>query len=354
MALVKLNFLRMQVLLSVLLCFSLTSIYAVEMTPDVEELIDELVDEYQFNRVVLEEVLGQAQIKQEIIDLMTRPAERTMTWARYREIFITEKRIREGIEFAIKHRDDLDRATETFSVPHEVIVAIIGVETSYGNIKGSHVVVDALATLGFAYPRRAAFFKDELKQFLILACEEGITPFAGDSACTLSKSSSVPSPVDHIRDLEGSYAGAMGIGQFISSSYRNFAIDFDGDEFRDIWNNETDAIGSVANYFNVHGWKNLTPALLEVHVDPTNTKLVSMANQTLELQHTVPEWREFGVQITGDYPGMKSALHRFETDDGDLYKLGFHDFYVITRYNRSRLYAAVVLELAEHIREGIE
>ena len=339
-------------LLIVFFCATASSAESINTRSDVVEFVDELVEEYQFDKDVLNAVLDQTKVRQDIIDLISKPAERTMTWDGYRKIFITEKRIREGIEFAEKNRETLNRAQKEFDVPWSIIVSIIGVETSYGRIKGSFPVVDALVTLGFEYPRRASFFRDELKQFFILACEERIHPFDSREACSLSNDDNRQSPVEDIRHLVGSYAGAMGIGQFISSSYRRFAIDFDGDRFRDIWNNEIDAIGSVANYFHVHDWKNIEPVLLEVTIDETDAKLVSMANQSLELTRTVSEWQELGVKATTDNLDRKAALFRFETETGNVYKLGFHDFYVITRYNRSRLYAAVVLELAKLIEAG--
>ena len=336
----------------VLLYATVSSAESFNTRSDVIEFIDELVEEYQFDKNVLSSVLDEAEVRQDIIDLISKPAERTMTWDGYRKIFITQKRVREGIEFAKKNRDTLDRAQKEFDVPWHIIVSIIGVETSYGRIKGSFPVVDALVTLGFEYPRRASFFRDELKQFFILACEERIQPFDSQEACSLSNDVDRESPVENIRHLVGSYAGAMGIGQFISSSYRRFAIDFDGDRFRDIWNNEVDAIGSVANYFHVHDWQNIEPVLLEVTIDETNAKLVSMANQSLELTRTVSEWQALGVEVAIDNLDQKAALFRFETETDNIYKLGFHDFYVITRYNRSRLYAAVVLELAKLIEAG--
>ena len=339
------------VISSILVIYA-TSSLALDSSPEVEAFVDDLVAEHHFNPDVVRQVLADAEIKQDVIDLMTRPAERTMNWERYRKIFITEKRVREGVEFAAKHTATLARAEQEFGVPGNVIVAIIGVETSYGRIKGSHTVVDALATLGFAYPPRASFFRSQLKHFLVLTCEEGIAPFDSVDACALSPQEPRQTPVSSLRELEGSYAGAMGIGQFIPSSYRDFAIDFDGDQFRDIWNNEVDAIGSVANYFKIHKWKNQLPVLLDVEVDETNAKVASLANQSLDLKRTVSEWQDLGVRVSIDDPSLKAALFRFETSDGDFYRLAFHDFYVITRYNRSRLYAAVVWELAQLIREG--
>ena len=332
---------------------SISSAALLEKSADVAAFIDELVEEYGFKAEVLENVFKDIEVREDILELISRPAEGTMTWDRYRKIFITEKRIREGIEFAQQHRQVLTRAEAEFKVPAHLIVAIIGVETSYGKIKGSYPVLEALATLGFQYPRRASFFRGQLKEFFVLVCEEGISPFDETDACNLSKSMSAQVPVDDFRELLGSYAGAMGIGQFIPSSYRDFAIDYDGDQYRDIWNNPTDAIGSVANYFKVHGWQNVEPVLLEVALKQNNTaELMSLANQTLELQKSVREWQRLGLEVAVDDLDLKAALFRFETAERDIHKLGFHDFYVITRYNHSRLYAAAVWELAELIKQG--
>ena len=350
---ISVNNLKIKILSAVIaLSTSLVLAQSVELSLDQIDFVNELSREHQFDPKVVTHVLRRAEFRQEVIDLMDRPAEKALNWTEYRTIFITPKRIKEGIEFARKHQELLDRAHEALGVPGHIITSILGVETSYGKIKGSFPVVDALTTLGFEYPRRAEFFRGQLKEFFLLACEESIRPFEDDQACNLSNKNPHAQPAGDIRGLLGSYAGAMGIGQFIPSSYRDFAIDFDGDEFRDIWNNEADAIGSVANYFKRHGWRNQHPALVDVNVDDRDLQLTSLANQTLELTKTVAEWKQIGVEINVEDDSQKAALFRFDTQDGAIYKLAFHDFYVITRYNRSRMYAAVVLELAESIHEG--
>jgi membrane-bound lytic murein transglycosylase B len=224
----------------------------------------------------------------------------------------------------------LARAAVEFDVDPRVIVAIIGVETRYGRNTGSYRVVDALTTLAFDYPPRGDFFRRELTEFLLLAREEGKDP----------------------RSLKGSYAGAMGYGQFIPSSFRAYAVDFDGDGLRDIWGNTTDAIGSVANYFSRHGWRGGETVVIPV----TATRAVpdGVANASLKLQYNVGELRGLGLEIEDLAPDTPAALFRMEAEEGPEYWLGLHNFYVITRYNRSRLYALAVVQLGDAIADVIE
>ena len=289
--------------------------------------IDGLVAQHGFDRDWLIGVFAGAAKSDEVIRKISKPAEKALAWHEYRAIFLTDKRIEAGIEFWRRNRDALDSARERFGVSAEVVVAIIGVESFYGRYLGSHRVVDALATLAFDYPPRSGFFKSELTEFLVLVREEGKDPF----------------------EPMGSYAGAMGYGQFISSSFRNFSVDFDGDGQRDIWSNETDAIGSVANYFARHGWKGDGPAAVQVEI--RNEEVLELADTGLELAHTVAEFRQRGAVVSGqvgDTP--KAALFTMETANGAEYWLALHDFHVITRYNRSALYSLAVLQLSEAIR----
>jgi len=200
---------------------------------EVQTFVKELAAQESFNERDLLTVFRNAEYKQSIIDAISRPAERTLTWAKYQDIFLTERRTVSGIEFMEKNRVALEAAYEVYGVPPIIVTAIIGVETMYGKIAGNYRVLDALSTLSFDYPPRSKFFKRELGQFILLAREEK----------------------KMITELKGSYAGAMGLGQFIPSSYRAYAVDFDGDGFRDIWNNPADAIGSVANYLAEPGWQ---------------------------------------------------------------------------------------------------
>lgn len=298
---------------------------------EVVDYIDGLATEHGFDREWLLRVFEGAEKSDEVIQKISRPAEKALAWHQYRRIFLTQARIDAGVEFWIAHRDALDAAGDSYGVPAEMIAAIIGVETFYGKYLGSHRVIDSLATLAFDYPRRSAFFKGELTQFLLLVREEGKDPFA---------------PV-------GSYAGAMGYGQFISSSYRNFAVDFDGDGLRDIWTNKTDAIGSVANYFAEHGWKGEVPPAVRVEI--RDDRVLELADAGLELAHTVGELRNRGAVVPNEVgDAEKAALFTMELAEGKEYWLARHDFYVITRYNRSALYALAVLQLSEAIRSGFE
>ena len=296
---------------------------------EVREYIAELVREHGFGEEELADVFTDAERKESILEAIARPAERVLKWHEYRRIFLGEKRISQGLEFWREHAATLERAEADFGVPPEYVVAIIGVETRYGRNRGGYRVVDALTTLAFDYPPRSAFFRGELTHFLLLTREEGMDP----------------------RDPKGSYAGAMGYGQFIPSSYRSYAVDFDGDGLRDIWSNPTDAIGSVANYFKRHGWQAEQPVVFPVSVEGDG--LSSVANKTLDLTLTVGELKNMGMRPAGEAAGLAedtaAAIFRMEMEDGAEYWLGLKNFYVITRYNRSRLYALAVHQLSQEL-----
>ena len=322
---------------------------------EVAVLVDELVSEYAFDSATLVSVFKKVKHKPKIIEIMDRPAE-SKDWFEYREIFMQRKRVNDGVKFIRKHKDDLDKAFEKYQVPAHIIAAVIGIETNYGGNMGSYRVIDALATLGFNH-RRSPFFREELKQFLILACEERIKPFDTDDACDRKLDKLSSGKGRSIEDLLGSYAGAMGYGQFIPSSYRAYAIDFDEDGMRDIWSNISDAIGSVANYFAEHAW---TEDGLLVEFVETDTSLGSpaeYANLPLEPpSKTVAEWQALGIKSSAPST-QKAALFAYKLDDKEpptlQYMLGFENFYSITRYNHSRLYARVVFELADAIQKRI-
>ena len=315
---------------------------------DVDEFIATMVTDHGFDAVAVRGVLDQAVYQQSIIDAITRPAEKK-PWIWYRGIFVTTKRIEDGVHFARDNWETLRRAEAEFGVPIEVIVAIVGVETNYGHNMGSYRVLDALATLGFDYPARAKFFRGQLEEFLILSCEEGIKPFDSNDACDREEAGGTLGANVAISDLVGSYAGAMGYGQFIPSSYRNFAIDYDGDGARDIWGNVVDAIGSVAAYFKDHGWEAGEPVIALVGVNESNGQIDELANESLTPTKTVAEWKALGIETQDDRDEAYAAVFRFETEDATSYYLGYHNFYVITRYNISRLYAKAVVEIAEAI-----
>jgi membrane-bound lytic murein transglycosylase B len=305
------------------------------MREDVREYIAEISAEHDFEEAQLLELFARAERKESIRRAMSRPAEKTLKWFEYREIFLKEPRISQGLEFWAANAETLQRAQDTYGVPPEYIVAIIGVETRYGRITGGFRVIDALATLSFDYPTeagrsRADFFRKELTAFLLLAREEDKDPLS----------------------LSGSYAGAMGYGQFIPSSYRAYAVDFDGDGQRDIWSNETDAIGSVANYFAEHAWQAGEPVVVLAGVGPNADieQLDDIANSALKPGFTVGELAAMGLEVGDADPSRGAALFKMVLEDDAEYWLGLDNFYVISRYNRSRLYSLAVHQLAGLIK----
>ena len=319
-------------LLNLLLTLSLmaTNASAADFS-DIKEVnvfIKQMVKKHKFNKQYLEKLFSRAKIYDSILEAIARPAE-AKPWYQYRPIFVTNKRAQGGIDFWKKNTDALKRAEKKYGVPQEIIVAIIGVETRYGKHAGSYPVFDSLATLAFAYPPRATFFKSELEQFLLMAREE---EFEADK-------------------LLGSYAGAMGMPQFISSSFRRYAVDFDGDGKRDLWNNTTDAIGSVANYFRKHHWKTGQAITHKVEVHGKNyTKLIT---KSLKPSHTQLELLINGVILpTNIEKELKGKLLQLEKPRSSEYWVAWNNFYVITRYNHSALYSMAVYQLSQKIKQG--
>ena len=295
---------------------------------DVVAFANEVSAAYGFEAAHLLTTFDRAVYKQSIIDAISRPAEKRLTWGEYRQIFLNDGRIEAGKKFLNEHASTLGRAESEFGVPAHVIVAVLGVETLYGRRKGSYRVLDALTTLGFNYPPRGKFFRKELKEFLLLAREENL----------------------EIDSLVGSYAGAMGYGQFIPSSYRAYAIDFSGDGIKDIWNNPVDAIGSIAAYLSRHGWRRGEAITIRA-TEPGDEELL---NVSLKPYTTVEDVRKQGVKVAQDVASEASAtLMHLKGDGGSEYWLGLHNFYVITRYNHSRLYAMAVFQLGEAVAEDL-
>ncbi|MEX2487969.1 MAG: lytic murein transglycosylase B [Pseudomonadales bacterium] len=295
---------------------------------DVRDFARELAAEHR--EFSVEEILSafeSATYKQNIIDAISRPAEKTLQWDEYQDIFLTARRISGGKNFMSKYETELEAARERFGVPPEIVAAIIGVETMYGSNRGSFKVLDALTTLAFDYPPRSAFFKSELRHFFLLAREEK----------------------QQVTEVLGSYAGAMGYGQFIPSSYRHYAVDFDNDGVRDIWNNPVDAIGSVANYLSEHGWEANQPVALRVTAPPeVNDKVFTDAYKP---SMTLGDVTDHGVKVgAGLARETKVAAMSFKGKSGDEYWLGMKNFYVITRYNHSKLYAMAVYQLSQSLR----
>lgn len=295
---------------------------------EVKTFIKEMVKKHKFKKRYLESLFSEAKIYDSILEAIARPAE-GKPWYEYRPIFVTKNRAQGGVEFWKKNAEALARAEKKYGVPREIIVAIIGVETRYGKHAGSYPVFDAIATLAFGYPPRAKFFKSELEQYLLMIHEEQI-----DS-----------------KDLKGSYAGAMGMPQFISSSFRSYAVDFDGDGKRDLWKNPTDAIGSVANYFRKHHWKPGQPITHKVKVH--GKRYDSLITKSLKPQHTQQQLLDNGVILPGKLAkGLKGKLLKFKKPNNPEYWIGWNNFYVITRYNHSALYSMAVYQLSQMIKQG--
>ena len=294
--------------------------------PKYELIQKALVEEHNFSAEEIKLIIGQAEKQQKIIDSMNSPAEFTWTWDRYRKLFIEPKRIKNGKLFIKKNLQTLERAEAQFGVPKEVITAILGVETRYGKIMGSYRVLDALSTLSFDYPRRSNFFSQELINLLLLARENNLDIFK----------------------LKGSYAGAMGYGQFIPSSYRAYAVDFDNDGSVDLLNSVEDAIGSIANYLFQHGWKSNYPIIWEVNnsfegfnPDSVNNvrKKVNFDRKTMSPKNA----------IDLNFEGLNTdvLLLSYETDKSTNYFVGTRNFIAITKYNVSHFYAKAVYDLAQ-------
>jgi membrane-bound lytic murein transglycosylase B len=290
----------------------------------VREFVAEMTRDYGFASEQLVALFAQAERKQTILDAIARPAEKVKAWKEYRPIFLTDSRIARGVDFWREHAVTLARAEQEYGVPPQVIVSIIGVETFYGGNTGSYRVLDALSTLAFDYPPRAPFFRQQLKEFLQLSREEQVDPLS----------------------LKGSYAGAMGLPQFMPGSFRAYAVDFDDDGHIDIWNNPVDAIGSVASYFKQHGWKAGQPVVSQAQVK--GEQVEQGLTVGIEPVKTLGELRALGWSSTDALAAEQPVTaFRLEADSGPQYWLGLPNFYAITRYNRSVMYAMAVHQLSE-------
>jgi membrane-bound lytic murein transglycosylase B len=320
------GFMRFQtVLLSLsLACLPLRAIADYSDHPSAAVLINR-VAERGIDRDWLRSALSEATRQESILKAISRPAEKSKPWSEYQDIFLTDRRAKEGVEFWRGNKETLDRVSQDTGVPSEVIVAIIGVETYYGRITGGYRVIDALATLAFDYPRRSPFFTKELEVFLELAYQSGLP----------------------LTELKGSYAGAMGLGQFMPSSYRAYAKDFEGDGVIDIWKNPNDAIMSVANYFVAHGWRpggevitrarfSGDPRLFDVGLKP-KLSIDMLADKGL-------------TPMTDQAVDQLATPIKLDGKSGEEHWLGLHNFYVITRYNHSAMYAMAVHQLSQTLR----
>jgi membrane-bound lytic murein transglycosylase B len=293
--------------------------------------VDKMVAEHGFDRAALTATLTSATIDKQVLDAIAKPAERVVPWYEYRAIFVNDARIATGVRFWTEHAATIQQVADQYGVAPEMLVAIVGVETYFGQRPGKYRVIDSLATLAFAYPPRAKFFAAELEQYLLLTREEGIDPML---------------PL-------GSYAGAMGAGQFIPSSFRAYAVDADGDGKRDIWNDWADVLGSVANYLKKYGgWKTGEP-VADPATRPAEWKGPTPGNG-LDLRDTVGSLAQLGyVFTTKQATEAPAAVFALEAQGGgsELW-IGYQNFHAITRYNRSPKYALAAHQLGQAIRSG--
>ena len=287
----------------------------------VKNFINEMHHKHDFDQNFLNSIFLSASKQQKIIDLMNRPAEKTFSWDKYRKRLVSPMRIENGKKFLNAYMTEFMAAEKEFGVPKEIIASIIGIESSYGSIKGSTRVIDSLATLSFDYPRRSKFFKIQLENFLLLSREENFDPL----------------------EVNGSYAGAMGFGQFLPESYRRLAIDFDEDGIRDIINNPADAIGSVANYLMKNGWQKGSNIAVEANLinkeNPISTIWKMKKNEYLELE----------PKNKVEFDELKSETYLQVAVSDDSYWIGGNNLKVLSRYNKSSFYVIAVLLLSKEL-----
>ncbi|MBU3694062.1 MAG: lytic murein transglycosylase B [Rhodocyclaceae bacterium] len=296
---------------------------------DVAEFATRAAQRNSLDRAAVCELFGAATVRADVLRLIVpAPVSRPPDWNRYRGNFVNAKRIRQGLEFWDRNRDALDAAAKGSGVPAAVIVALLGVETAYGSNIGRHKAFDTLATLAFEYPPRASFFRDELESLLVLARDQNIP----------------------VADIRSSYAGALGMPQFMPGSWRKYAVDGDGDLHIDLWQNPADVVASVANFLARHGWQAGRPTALKASVEGTPDVGGGIKPDT-----PLVELRQQGVRALGELPDSEpGVLLRYGEGDGAEYWVGLQNFYVITRYNRSSFYAMSVVQLAEALEKAAQ
>ena len=316
---------------TILFCAGTQSASAIDTRrADVKEFIAHMTTADGFKKRPLRKLLNSAQSQPAILEAMEKPAEKAKQWFEYRPIFLTERRIKEGTDFWLAHRQALDQASVRSGVAPEYLAAILGVETYYGRLTGSYRVIDALVTLSFDYPARAKFFRDELEQYLLLTRDMHLDPLT----------------------LKGSYAGAMGAPQFMPSNYRKYAVDANADGHIDLWSNWADVCASVGNYLKEKGWNAGEPVLSDASADPE--KAAELDGRKLALSDTVGSLMAKGVTFDSPLPAEAPALLiAADETDGVHWRVGYNNFFVITRYNHSALYAMAVYELATAVKQRI-
>lgn len=317
-------------LMGLMLAMSALTVAMADANPDLppaaRAFIADMVRKHAFEQNALSRLFQQVSPQPAILERIAKPAE-AKPWHAYRKIFLTEARIQNGVKFWHEHAQVLNWLQDRYGVPADIVVAILGVETGYGQNTGGFGVLEALYTLAFEYPKRADFFRGELEAFLLLCREENLDPL----------------------QPQGSYAGAMGLPQFMPSSYRRYAVDFDGDGRRDIWRDSNDAIAGVVNYFTAHGWQ--AGATIVVPATTSGDGYQALLDADLKPHQNLATLRAAGVQTTADLaPDTPVKLLALEQTEGWDYRLALHNFYVITRYNHSPLYAMAVFELGQAIK----
>lgn len=291
---------------------------------DVKIYFQYLIQEHKFSEKQLTAWFDQIHYQESIIKALYRPAEKTKSFISYKPMFVSADTVKKGSAFWLENKAAFERAEKVYGIPAEIILSIIAIESRFGKNQGGYRVIDALATIGFFDPKREKYFKKELTEFLIFVRDEGINPF----------------------DIKGSYAGAMGYSQFMPSSIRAYAVDFDDDGKVDIWNNPVDAIGSVANYFRKHRWQEGRPVTIKAEV--SGDKFESILTRKLKLNTTVVETESVGWKpVSAMLPDEPVFPFKIETSSGMEYWYGLKNFYVITRYNHSLMYAVTVHHLSQ-------
>jgi len=296
--------------------------------PNIQTFIDNMVTKHNYDKKELSNILLHSISKEKILNAISRPAEKTLTWNEYRNIFLKKERINAGAKFWKEHQIILNKISKQTGVNIEILVGIIGVETYFGRITGGYRVIDALTTLAFDYPKRSPFFTKELESFLLLTKEEKMDPF----------------------DATGSYAGAMGSPQFMPSSYRAYAVDSDGDGKRDIWNNWTDVIGSIANYFIAHGWQEGNEVIVPVFESGVIAAGGITIKNGLKATETIASLKSKGISFdTNMKQNHPAELLHLEQKNSNDYWVAMHNFFVITKYNHSIMYGLAVHQLGQEI-----
>ena len=298
------------------------------LKPELEAFVARMAQDHGFDDGQLRTTFSQLKANENIIKAFERPST-AKPWHEFRGIFLTKTRIEGGVKFWQEHAELLTRARQVYGVPEQVIVAIVGIESIYGQRTGAFRIIDSLYTLGFEVERRAQFFRSELEQFLLLSRENGFDPL----------------------EVKGSFAGAMGIPQFISSSYRTYAVDFDGDGRVDLWNSVADVVGSVAHYLSIHGWEADQPVAVSARL--SGDAAFAVLERGLKPNLSVAEMKSHGVEPDEELPEtIQAGLFSLDGKDAQEHWMAFTNFYVITRYNRSKNYAMAVYQLSQEIAQA--